>query len=83
MSSPTLGLLFEMAAARTRVGLLYERSDTDTCQRIAAELTRRCPGVEITADVTVDDDHGKTDRRYSTTLILYIYGHCPDSIRSR
>jgi len=47
-----------MTAVKTRVGLLYQHSDTEECKRIKSELTSRCPDVDISADVVVDDNKG-------------------------
>ena len=47
-----------MTAVKTGVGLLYQQSLTDALKQIKAELTNRCPAVEIRADVAVDKNDG-------------------------
>ena len=59
-----------MTAVKTRVGLLYQHSNTEECKRvyniisnIKTALTSRCPGVDISADVVVDDNKGLLSAR--------------------
>ena len=47
-----------MTAVKTRVGLLYMQQDAEICKRLAAELTSRCPDVELSADIVVHNDIG-------------------------
>jgi len=51
-------MLGDMAAVKTRIGLLYQQDDSETCKRLSAELASRCPDVELSADVVVDDNIG-------------------------
>jgi len=50
--------LVGMTTVKRVVGLLYKRSDAEACKVIKDEITRRCPDVEILADIVVDKNDG-------------------------
>jgi len=47
-----------MTTVKTRLGMLYERCDAETCKLVTAEITNRRPDIEILADIVADKNEG-------------------------
>ena len=46
--------LTAMTSLKTGIGLLYTKYDAVICKELKAELTNKCPDIEVRADVAVD-----------------------------
>jgi len=66
-------MLFDMTGVKTRIGLLYEQSFAEKYKRVKTELTSRCPDVDISADVVVDNHKGLLPAR--TAVVFDIDKH--------